>query len=638
MFKKTSRRLTSFIQRLPATVKIILIVDAVLVIVLLSGFFFPKSVQFSYGGSNCVKELTLLPNLNHVRGDSAFSVERIDSVSIGGYDLISLQTCFTAKEAPRSGEYMVSVSPFGGWFAQRDFRVVVPEPPVVDASGLSQPIPTARALSLPISQSDKVFGYRLVIGNDAAVCNQNKNALHCDVASLQLTQGKKYTAQIIRYFEKEVVETIVDKEIATLVATSVKKSSISNKQVVYSEPSRLTVQFDKKIVNVSAELHQIDGGKKTKIVTSTKLTGDTLEVAFKEELARKKQFKLVVTNVEAVDGSTLSDPYEVVFSTSGGPKVSGINIGSSKVGLTATVTVTFDQAIDQKQDISKLAILTGISSVVSRGSNWISFSYSNAGRCTDHGVTIKKGIESKYGIVSDSDWYYAFRTICHTISTIGYSVQGRAITAYTFGNGTSTVLYTGTIHGNEYGARALMFEWIDELEAHPEKIPSNKKVIVVPVINPDGVIASQRYNAHTVDLNRNFDTNDWKKDVVTPANEPLPGGGGSAPMSEPETKAIASFTTSLRPRLTLSFHGAAGYAIGNMGGDSKQLAAKYSALSGYSDQTGKSDTAFDYAITGTYDDWIREKLGLPSVLIELTSNSYSEFSRNQAALWAMVNA
>jgi hypothetical protein len=48
--------------------------------------------------------------------------------------------------------------------------------------------------------------------------------------------------------------------------------------------------------------------------------------------------------------------------------------------------------------------------------------------------------------------------------------------------------------------------------------------------------------------------------------------------------------------------------------------------------------AFSYEITGTYDDWICEKLGRQSVLIELGSSSYSEFSRNYAALWAMARS
>ncbi len=69
--------------------------------------------------------------------------------------------------------------------------------------------------------------------------------------------------------------------------------------------------------------------------------------------------------------------------------------------------------------------------------------------------------------------------------------------------------------------------------------------------------------------------------------------------------------------------------------DSASLAATYSSLSGYRNMTGV-EGAFSYPITGTYDDWIREELGLPSVLIELSSVSDSQFSRNKTALWAMV--
>lgn len=51
--------------------------------------------------------------------------------------------------------------------------------------------------------------------------------------------------------------------------------------------------------------------------------------------------------------------------------------------------------------------------------------------------------------------------------------------------------------------------------------------------------------------------------------------------------------------------------------------------------TGASG-AFSYEVTGTYDDWICEKLGRASVLVELTTNSYAEFSRHKAALSAMA--
>ena len=108
-------------------------------------------------------------------------------------------------------------------------------------------------------------------------------------------------------------------------------------------------------------------------------------------------------------------------------------------------------------------------------------------------------------------------------------------------------------------------------------------------------------------------------------------------MSESETQAIANLTSQLRPRVTLSYHSVAGYAIGNEAGDSAGLAALYSQLSGYRNMTGNGG-AFDYSTSGTYEDWIAEKLGLPSLIIELASRTYSEFSRNKAALWAMVRS
>jgi predicted deacylase len=197
------------------------------------------------------------------------------------------------------------------------------------------------------------------------------------------------------------------------------------------------------------------------------------------------------------------------------------------------------------------------------------------------------------------------------------------------------VLYVGSIHGNEYSTKYLLDEWIDELETNANNIPDNRKLVVVPLLNPDGLARSSRYNAGGIDLNRNFPTEDWQKNVYSPSNQLITGGGGSTSLSEPESKAIANLSTQLRPILTMSFHGSAGYAIANQAAGSAALAAKYAQMTGYNNMTGVSG-AFSYPITGTYDDWLREKYGLKSILIELSSNTYSEFSRNKAALWEMV--
>ncbi len=182
-----------------------------------------------------------------------------------------------------------------------------------------------------------------------------------------------------------------------------------------------------------------------------------------------------------------------------------------------------------------------------------------------------------------------------------------------------------------------MDRWIQDLEANARNIPADKTIVVVPQINPDGVAVGTRVNGRNVDLNRNFATNDWQSDVTDVNNNPFPGGGGPAPMSEPETNAIASLVQQLHPVVVLSYHSIGGVVAGNLAGGSSGYASTYSQLSGYGNVTGQTGDVFEYAVSGTADDWYAQSLGVPSVLIELSSSSYHQFDRNQKAMWAMVN-
>ena len=107
-------------------------------------------------------------------------------------------------------------------------------------------------------------------------------------------------------------------------------------------------------------------------------------------------------------------------------------------------------------------------------------------------------------------------------------------------------------------------------------------------------------------------------------------------MSEPETKAMATFIGRLQPRLVLSYHSIGGLLVANQAGVSSAYARTYTNLSGYANTTG-SDSTFEYAISGTADDYYAERLGVPSIVIELGSHSYHQFERNQKAMWAMLN-
>jgi len=600
-------------------------------------FVIEKPVQFSYAGDTCVRQISLFPALSKPTNDARFRAEARNTWRIGKMAVLSPTTCFVATKSPTPGVSKVSIAPFGGIIARKKFAVRVAEPPIARTESLSKPVPTGKPLDIHLSHADSVFDYRLEVAGRSTECAEKDAAQRCDIAALRLKQGEQYKLRLVRQFKEKTIATVATKKITTLTATAVTASSVTPGQVVYDKPKSFTVEFDKPVVKASLSLEKVDGDTRTPVTTTATFEGSKATLAFTDELARSAAYELVVDKLEAHDGSTLESPYKVAFTVSGGPKVTGINVGTTGLPLTKTIVVTFDQALSDTQDVTKFVALKGIGATISKKENQLFISYANAPICTDFSITLAKGVESRYGIAQDNPWSFGARTICHTTMTIGYSAGGRPITAYLFGSGARTVLYTGSIHGNELSAKRLMEAWINELEANARSIPADKQIVVIPAINPDGVAASRRNNNNNVDLNRNFATADWQKDITTPSNQPLENGGGTSPMSEPETRALAAFTSQLRPRLTLSYHAIAGYAIANEAGDSGSLTATYAQMTGYRNMTGNGG-AFDYSTSGTYDDWIAQKLGLPSILIELASSTNSEFSRNKAALWAMARS
>jgi protein MpaA len=123
---------------------------------------------------------------------------------------------------------------------------------------------------------------------------------------------------------------------------------------------------------------------------------------------------------------------------------------------------------------------------------------------------------------------------------LGRSWQGRPIRAFEVGNPSGTrVLVVGCIHGNETAGIAVA----DALE---HQAPRDLDLWIVPDLNPDGVAANTRQNAHGVDLNRNFPFR-WR---------PMSGvyASGPRPLSERETRIIHRLILRLRPRVTIWFH------------------------------------------------------------------------------------
>jgi murein peptide amidase A len=115
----------------------------------------------------------------------------------------------------------------------------------------------------------------------------------------------------------------------------------------------------------------------------------------------------------------------------------------------------------------------------------------------------------------------------------------------------------GGIHGDELTASAIVFQWLQLMQA-PEA--QQLSWSVVPVVNPDGLLAPKpkRTNANGVDLNRNFPTPGWEQEAPRywaqatrsdPRRFP-----GKAPLSEPETRWLYDEMERFKPQVIISVH------------------------------------------------------------------------------------
>lgn len=136
------------------------------------------------------------------------------------------------------------------------------------------------------------------------------------------------------------------------------------------------------------------------------------------------------------------------------------------------------------------------------------------------------------------------RMVGHQTQTIGYSVRRRPIRAIVVGNFHSprSVLVVGCIHGNEQAGIAVA-------NRLGRARPADLALWIVPVLNPDGVAAGTRQNAHDVDLNRNFPYR-WRE-LGSPGYLQY---SGPHPLSEPEAQAAAELILRVRPKITVWFH------------------------------------------------------------------------------------
>lgn len=202
---------------------------------------------------------------------------------------------------------------------------------------------------------------------------------------------------------------------------------------------------------------------------------------------------------------------------------------------------------------------------------------------------------------------------------IGYSVQKRPIEAFVLGKGAVTVLFLGVFHGDEPQGKEIILKLTHYLQNRADLL-EQKRIILVPVVNPDGLVQNKRTNAHGVDLNRNFPTKDWQKRALRPRYHP-----GPHPLSEPETKVVVNLLKKWSPQRIVSLH--APLHCVNYDGPAKELAFKMARLNHYPVRS-----EIGYPTPGSFGRFCAER-GIPLITLELAKTTTPKaWQQNQRAL------
>ena len=215
---------------------------------------------------------------------------------------------------------------------------------------------------------------------------------------------------------------------------------------------------------------------------------------------------------------------------------------------------------------------------------------------------------------------------------LGTSVKGEPIRCFVFGGNADASVATlviAAIHGDEPSATYVGRKLVDHLREHPQDAGGDS-VAVIPLANPDGVVARTRTNANGVDCNRNFPASNWRP------TRPGRNFTGPASASEPETRAILRAVETLRPARVISIHSP--FRCNNYDGPpaARALAELMSRHNRYPVQP-----TVGYATPGSFGTWAGVDRGIPVVTLELPppyAPPGRAWQENREALLAAIHA
>lgn len=210
-----------------------------------------------------------------------------------------------------------------------------------------------------------------------------------------------------------------------------------------------------------------------------------------------------------------------------------------------------------------------------------------------------------------------------TYLEIGRSVRGRPIVATILKGGEKRVIVLGGIHGDEQSSAVLAKALAVTLQRDP--LESSPTIIIVPDVNPDGLMAMTRVNSAGVDINRNFPSSSWQAEYPDERHYP-----GKEPASEPETRAVIKLLKLYPPDLLITLHAALGCM--NWDGTGAEVAALMARVNGYD-----LCPYLGYETPGSLGTYAGEDMKIPTVTIELRDVGAGELvAENLPALRAAL--
>jgi protein MpaA len=212
---------------------------------------------------------------------------------------------------------------------------------------------------------------------------------------------------------------------------------------------------------------------------------------------------------------------------------------------------------------------------------------------------------------------------------LGKSVLGLPIVGHFFGVTGSKTLIFAAIHGDEPNTAFVANQLVESLTQNPAAY-AGRRVVVVPVVNPDGLARGTRINAREIDLNRNFPAKNF---TVGKKGRYF---GGEQPASEPESQLVIQLIDDWQPDRIISMHAITrGKHGNNFDGPAEELAKLMSGHNEYS--VLKS---IGYPTPGSFGSWAGLDHQIPTITLELPSDAAGPIAwrENREALLSAIQA